>query len=112
MKSVKSEFVELILSKTQYFFFYCLTSTLLIFVWYINLESYNFYNILAFHNKEKLYEYIATNGFLSVAQENLAEAVEKTLSIFELLTSGGLAGNIIMASLFLMFFYFIYTLSA
>jgi biopolymer transport protein ExbB len=42
---------------------------------------------------------------LSVAQENLAEAVpvEKTLSIFELLTSGGLAGNIIMASLFLMF---------
>jgi biopolymer transport protein ExbB len=33
---------------------------------------------------------------------NLAEAVpvEKTLSIFELLTSGGLAGNIIMASLF------------
>jgi biopolymer transport protein ExbB len=38
---------------------------------------------------------------LSVAQ-NLAEAVpvEKTLSIFELLTSGGLAGNIIMASLF------------
>jgi biopolymer transport protein ExbB len=48
---------------------------------------------------------IATNGFLSVAQENLAEAVpvEKTLSIFELLTSGGLAGNIIMASLFLMF---------
>jgi biopolymer transport protein ExbB len=42
---------------------------------------------------------------LSVAQENLAEAVpvEKTLSIFELLTSGGLAGNIIMASI-LMFF--------
>jgi biopolymer transport protein ExbB len=62
-----------------------------------------------------LYEYIATNGFLSVAQENLAEAVpvEKTLSIFELLTSGGLAGNIIMASLFLMFLsHFIYTLSA
>jgi biopolymer transport protein ExbB len=47
---------------------------------------------------------------LSVAQENLAEAVpvEKT-SIFELLTSGGLAGNIIMASLFLMFLsHFIY----
>jgi biopolymer transport protein ExbB len=42
---------------------------------------------------------------LSVAQENLAEAVpvEKTLSIFELLTSGGLAGNIIMASLFNVF---------
>jgi biopolymer transport protein ExbB len=61
-----------------------------------------------------LYEYIATNGFLSVAQENLAEAVpvEKTLSIFELLTSGGLAGNIII-SLFLMFLsHFIYTLSA
>jgi biopolymer transport protein ExbB len=57
-----------------------------------------------------LYEYIATNGFLSVAQENLAEAVpvEKTLSIFELLTSGGLAGNIIMASLFLMFFVALY----
>jgi biopolymer transport protein ExbB len=47
---------------------------------------------------------------LSVAQENLAEAVpvEKTLSIFELLTSGGLAGNIIMASLFLMFFVALY----
>jgi biopolymer transport protein ExbB len=52
-----------------------------------------------------LYEYIATNGFLSVAQENLAEAVpvEKTLSIFELLTSGGLAGNIIMARYFNVF---------
>jgi biopolymer transport protein ExbB len=49
---------------------------------------------------------ILLKQFLSVAQENLAEAVpvEKTLSIFELLTSGGLAGNIIMASLFLMFF--------
>ena len=47
---------------------------------------------------------------LSVAQENLAEAVpvEKTLSILELLTSGGLAGNIIMASLFLMFFVALY----
>ncbi|MEZ7497421.1 MotA/TolQ/ExbB proton channel family protein [Flavobacterium sp. Arc3] len=41
---------------------------------------------------------------LSVAQENLADAVpvEKTLSIIELLTSGGLAGNIIMAALFIM----------
>ncbi|WP_016988846.1 MotA/TolQ/ExbB proton channel family protein [Flavobacterium sp. ACAM 123] len=47
---------------------------------------------------------------LSVAQENLAEAVpvEKTLSILELLTSGGLAGNIIMISLFLMFFVALY----
>ncbi len=47
---------------------------------------------------------------LSVAQENLAEVVpvEKTLSIVELLTSGGLAGNIIMASLFLMFFVALY----
>jgi len=47
---------------------------------------------------------------LSVAQENLADAVpvEKTLSIIELLTSGGLAGNIIMASLFLMFFVALY----
>jgi hypothetical protein len=73
----------------------------LIFVWYINLEKLQFYNILAFHNKKKLYEILQTDS-LSVAQENLAEAVpvEKTLSIFELLTSGGLAGNIIMASLF------------
>ena len=47
---------------------------------------------------------------LSVAQENLAEAVpvEKTLSIIELLTSGGLAGNIIMIALFLMFFVALY----
>ena len=47
---------------------------------------------------------------LSVAQENLAEAVpvEKTLSIIELITSGGLAGNIIMAALFLMFFVALY----
>lgn len=42
---------------------------------------------------------------LSVAQESLAEAVpvEKTLSIIELLTSGGLAGQIIMIALFIMF---------
>ena len=47
---------------------------------------------------------------LSVASENLAEAVpvEKTLSIMELLTSGGLAGQIIMTSLFLMFFIALY----
>jgi biopolymer transport protein ExbB len=47
--------------------------------------------------------------------KKIAEAVpvEKTLSIFELLTSGGLAGNIIMARYFLMFLsHFIYTLSA
>lgn len=42
---------------------------------------------------------------LSVANENLVEAVpvEKTISIMELLMSGGLAGQVIMASLFLMF---------
>ncbi|NRT15001.1 biopolymer transport protein ExbB [Flavobacterium sp. 28A] len=47
---------------------------------------------------------------LSVAQENLADAVpvEKTLSIIELLTSGGLAGQIIMISLFIMFFAALY----
>lgn len=47
---------------------------------------------------------------LSVAQESLAEAVpvEKTLSIIELLTSGGLAGQIIMTALFLMFFASLY----
>jgi biopolymer transport protein ExbB len=47
---------------------------------------------------------------LSVAQESLAEAVpvEKTLSIIELLTSGGLAGQIIMTALFLMFFAALY----
>jgi biopolymer transport protein ExbB len=47
---------------------------------------------------------------LSVAQENLADPVpvEKTLSIIQLLTSGGLAGNIIMAALFLMFFVALY----
>jgi biopolymer transport protein ExbB len=47
---------------------------------------------------------ILLQTILSVAQEKPAVPVEKTLSIFELLTSGGLAGNIIMASLFLMFF--------
>jgi biopolymer transport protein ExbB len=47
---------------------------------------------------------------LSVAGENLAEAVpvEKTLSIIELLTSGGLAGQIIMAALFIMLFIALY----
>ena len=47
---------------------------------------------------------------LSVAQESLVDAVpvEKTLSIIELLTSGGLAGQIIMISLFLMFFIALY----
>jgi hypothetical protein len=84
------EIVQKRIRRTDFFYlklntlFYCLTlPSYLIFVWYINLEKSNFYNILAFHNKEKLYEYIATNGFLSVAQENLAEAVpvEKTLSI-------------------------------
>lgn len=47
---------------------------------------------------------------LSVARESLAEAapVEKTLSIIELLTSGGIAGQIIMTALFLMFFAALY----
>lgn len=47
---------------------------------------------------------------LSVAQESLAEAVpvEKTLSIIDLLTSGGLAGQIIMIALFIMFFAALY----
>ncbi len=47
---------------------------------------------------------------LSVANENLAEAVpvEKTLSIIELITSGGLAGQIIMTALFLMLFVALY----
>ena len=47
---------------------------------------------------------------LSVAKESLVEAVpvEKTLSIIELLTSGGLAGQIIMTALFLMFFVALY----
>lgn len=47
---------------------------------------------------------------LSVANENLADAVpvEKTLSIIELITSGGLAGQIIMTALFLMLFVALY----
>lgn len=47
---------------------------------------------------------------LSVAQESLKDTVptEKTLSIIELLTSGGLAGQIIMIALFLMLFAAIY----
>lgn len=47
---------------------------------------------------------------LSVAGENLAEAipVEKKLSILELLTSGGLAGQTIMIALFLMLFVALY----
>lgn len=47
---------------------------------------------------------------LSVANENLGEAlpVEKTFSIMELLMSGGLIGQIIMAALFLMFFATLY----
>lgn len=47
---------------------------------------------------------------LAVAQENLAEAVpvEKTLSIIELLTSGGLGGQIITFSLFVMLFVALY----
>ncbi|OCB74357.1 MotA/TolQ/ExbB proton channel family protein [Flavobacterium crassostreae] len=47
---------------------------------------------------------------LSVAKESLAEAVpvEKTLSIIELLTSGGLAGQLIMSALFIMFFVALY----
>jgi biopolymer transport protein ExbB len=47
---------------------------------------------------------------LSVAQESLVDAVpvEKTLSIIELLTSGGLAGQIIMTALFIMLFVALY----
>jgi biopolymer transport protein ExbB len=47
---------------------------------------------------------------LALAQENLTDGVpvEKTLSIIELLTSGGLAGQIIMIALFLMLFAAIY----
>ncbi|MGO4771089.1 MotA/TolQ/ExbB proton channel family protein [Flavobacterium sp. W22_SRS_FK3] len=47
---------------------------------------------------------------LSVAQQTMADAVpvEKTLSIIELLTSGGLGGQLIMISLFLMFFVALY----
>jgi biopolymer transport protein ExbB len=47
---------------------------------------------------------------LALAQENVTDGipVEKTLSIIELLTSGGLAGQIIMIALFLMLFAAIY----
>ncbi len=47
---------------------------------------------------------------LSVAKETLADTVpvEKTLSIIELLTSGGLGGQLIMLSLFIMFFVALY----
>ncbi len=47
---------------------------------------------------------------LSVANQTMAEAVptEKTLSIISLLTSGGLIGQIIMATLFVMLFVAIY----
>ena len=47
---------------------------------------------------------------LSVANQTMAEAVptEKTLSIISLLTSGGLIGQIIMATLFAMLFVAIY----
>ena len=47
---------------------------------------------------------------LSVVKETMADAVpvEKTLSIIELLTSGGLAGQLIMLSLFVMFFVALY----
>lgn len=47
---------------------------------------------------------------LALVQENITDGipVEKTLSIIELLTSGGLAGQIIMIALFLMLFAAIY----
>jgi biopolymer transport protein ExbB len=47
---------------------------------------------------------------LSVAKDALADAVpvEQTLSIWELITSGGLAGQIIMIALFIMLFFAIY----
>ena len=47
---------------------------------------------------------------LSVAKDALAEAVpvEKTISIWELLTSGGIAGQLIMISLFIMLFFALY----
>jgi len=47
---------------------------------------------------------------LSVAKETMADTVpvEKTLSIIELLTSGGLGGQLIMIALFLMFFVALY----
>ncbi|HPW97643.1 MAG TPA: MotA/TolQ/ExbB proton channel family protein [Flavobacterium sp.] len=47
---------------------------------------------------------------LSVAKDALTDAapVEQTLSIWELITSGGLAGQIIMVALFVMLFFAIY----
>ena len=47
---------------------------------------------------------------LSVAQEGMADAVpvEKTLSIMELLVSGGIGGQAIMLSLFIMLFFALY----
>lgn len=47
---------------------------------------------------------------LSVAKDALAEAVpvEKTISVWELLTSGGIAGQLIMISLFIMLFFALY----
>lgn len=47
---------------------------------------------------------------LSVAKDALADAVpvEQTLSIWELITGGGLAGQIIMIALFVMLFFAIY----
>lgn len=47
---------------------------------------------------------------LSIAKETMANTVplEKTLSIIELLTSGGLGGQLIMLSLFIMFFVALY----
>jgi len=47
---------------------------------------------------------------LSVAKDAIADAipVEQTLSIWELITSGGLAGQIIMVALFVMLFFAIY----
>ncbi|WNM20064.1 MotA/TolQ/ExbB proton channel family protein [Flavobacterium capsici] len=47
---------------------------------------------------------------LSVAQDALGDPapVEKTLSIWELLTSGGLAGQIVIIALFVMLFFAIY----
>jgi biopolymer transport protein ExbB len=47
---------------------------------------------------------------LSAAKDTLTDAVpvEQTLSIWELITSGGLAGQIIMVALFVMLFFAIY----
>lgn len=47
---------------------------------------------------------------LSIAKDAISDTapVEKTISIMELLTSGGLAGNIIMIALFAMLFFCLY----